>query len=266
MQLPVEATVDFEAWVAAKEMRLLVRLGLVGALLLWVLAACRSESLPLPEELVAAVRREPRQSATAREPFAVTVGGIRYRVEPQYDYEIQGLVVSEHRSESWWRRTTFHRMASDFLNVKDLCVVWGPTAMAGVYRGMEFSSGEFTCYARPRSAEAARHFDPTALSNNHLLAAEEGLRERLRKLRRGDQIRLRGQLAAYGHDHGFPFRRGTSTRRDDTGNGACETIYVNELEVLRPGNGLWRGVAGVAPMGLVAAGIAWLRLPLPKRR
>ena len=35
----------------------------------------------------------------------------------------------------------------------------------------------------------------------------------------GDQIRLRG----------------TSTLRNDTGNGACETIYVSEVEVLAAG-------------------------------
>jgi hypothetical protein len=38
----------------------------------------------------------------------------------------------------------------------------------------------------------------------------------------GDQIRLRGHMAVCG-------------LRDDTGNGACETIYGSEVEVLAVG-------------------------------
>jgi hypothetical protein len=246
-------------------MRLFVRLWLAGAVLVWGVAVWRSESLPPPERLGAALRQEPRQSATTREPFAVTVGAITYRLEPLYDYELDGLVVSENDTAPWWTRSNLHRRVNDFLNVKDVCVVWGVNAASGVYRQLQFSSGEFTCYARPRSAAAAAAFDPTALSNNHLLAADEGLRRVLRSVRRGDQIHLRGVLAAYSHDHGLPFRRGTSTRRDDTGNGACETIYVSEARIVRTGNPHWRLLARLAPMGLLVGGIAWLRLPLPQR-
>ena len=42
---------------------------------------------------------------------------------------------------------------------------------------------------------------------------------------------MRGWLAGYSNDDGF--RRGTSTTRDDTGNGACETIYVDEFQIDR---------------------------------
>jgi hypothetical protein len=44
----------------------------------------------------------------------------------------------------------------------------------------------------------------------------------------GDHIRLKGVLAKYANkDSGF--NRGTSITREDTGNGACETIYLNEF-------------------------------------
>jgi hypothetical protein len=63
-------------------MRLFVRLWLAGAVLVWGVAVWRSESLPPPERLEAALRLEPRQSATTRQPFDVTVGAITYRLEP----------------------------------------------------------------------------------------------------------------------------------------------------------------------------------------
>jgi hypothetical protein len=36
------------------------------------------------------------------------------------------------------------------------------------------------------------------------------------------------------------FHRGTSTNRIDTGNGACETIYVEDYQILKTGNPFWR--------------------------
>ena len=40
--------------------------------------------------------------------------------------------------------------------------------------------------------------------------------------------------------------RGTSTTRDDTGNGACETIYVTGFEIIGRANAGWRAAAPVS--------------------
>lgn len=243
-----------------------VNLWLLGWLGLWPLALLRSDALPPPERLVPALGREPHQVPTNRPPFRASVGGTSYTVEPLYDYDLVGLVVSENVAGGWWSGSLgFHRRHGDHLNVKDVCVVWGANALGGAYRRARFRSGEFTCSVWFPTTAAAAAFDPTALANNHLLSADDRLRGRLRALRRGDQIRLRGQLAAYGHNQGRPFRRGTSTRRDDTGNGACETLYVKELEVLRPVDPTWRRLARLAPLAVLAGAVAWLRLPLPRR-
>jgi hypothetical protein len=50
---------------------------------------------------------------------------------------------------------------------------------------------------------------------------------------------LRGYLAEYSHSN-RDFHRGTSTHRTDTGNGACETIYVEDYQILKTGNPFWR--------------------------
>jgi hypothetical protein len=249
----------------------LVYLWLLGALAFWPLARWRASSLPPPGQLDPALHQEPRQRPTERAPFTAEVEGIRYRVEPQFSYAIEGLVVSEHVTEAWWRPAGFHARANDRLNVKDLCVIWGENAANGSYRRARFHSGEFTCYVRFPSAPATQAFVPRALSNNHLLAVDPALRRQLRQLRRGDQIALRGYLASYGHDQatgtggGRGYWRGTSISRDDTGNGACETLFVTEARVLRPASPGWRLASRLAPLGLLAGVLAWLRLPLPER-
>ena len=57
------------------------------------------------------------------------------------------------------------------------------------------------------------------------------------------------------------FKRGTSVVRTDTGNGACETVYVEAFENLKPGGGPWRTLYWVA-LGMLALGaLGWLALP-----
>jgi hypothetical protein len=249
----------------------LVYLWLLGALAFWPLARWQARALPPADRLEASLRQEPRQRPTDRAPFTVEVEGISYRVEPKFSYAIEGLVVSEHVTESWWRPASFHARANDRLNVKDVCVVWGENAANGSYRRARFHSGEFTCFVRFPSAPAAQAFVPRALSNNHLLAVDPALRRQLRDLRRGDQIALRGYLASYSHDQatetgsGQGYWRGTSISRDDTGNGACETLFVTQLQVLRPASPGWRLASRLAPLGLLAGVLAWVRLPVPKR-
>ena len=45
---------------------------------------------------------------------------------------------------------------------------------------------------------------------------------------------------------GNGFFRGTSTTRNDTGNGACETIYVTDFELVKKANWALRGFYLVA--------------------
>lgn len=217
-------------------------------------------ALPAPAELRNELRNEPVQEPTQAPPFATTVGGITYTVKPMGDYEIWGLVVSSHDSDTWW--DWIHKAWNDQLNVVDLCVVFAENVTSGGYVGLEYSSGQFVCNVQTSSSERWQRFSMRALSNNHLLADRPSVVARLRSVQVGDQVRIRGALAEYAHNHGFAFKRGTSMTRDDTGNGACETIYVQEVELLRAGGGPWRWLQWVA-LGLIVAGVVvWLRAPL----
>lgn len=65
---------------------------------------------------------------------------------------------------------------------------------------------------------------------------------------------LRAYLAEYSHHHGMPFKRGTSTVRTDSDNGAYETGYVENFEILQHGGGPWRTLLKIA-IGLLVAGM-----------
>jgi len=74
------------------------------------------------------------------------------------------------------------------------------------------------------------------LSNNHLISDDDFIRSRVKDVHVGDQIRVRGYLASYSSEKGGK----TSTTRTDTGNGACETLYVQHFDIIRPATSYWR--------------------------
>lgn len=231
----------------------------VAGLALQGLGWWRQDRLPALSSLVAELAAEPVQLEGRRAAFGTTVGGIAYRVQPLYDYDIAGLVVSKHDADTWW--DYIHAAWNDKLNVTDLCVVWGDNALKDRLRDIDFSSDQWTCHFQTSSQRAFETFDAAQISNNHLLTDNARLAKVLRKVRIGDQIRVRGVLAEYSHHHGFAFKRGTSTVRTDTGNGACETIYVDDVQVLRPADALWRRLRWVGLMLAVVAGGVWLTRP-----
>lgn len=227
-----------------------LRLGFLLSLLLWVLALWRDDRLPSPGAILPPLYAEPVQEAAGvPPPFAVTVKKRHYVVRPLFRYEIAGLVVSQHRSDSFL--DTSHRRWRDFLNIKDLCLAWGDNIASGVYREAKFWNRDFTCMCQFSDMSTARRFSMRHLANNHLLSADPALRRRILRARPGDQVRIAGYLAEYGQPANG-FRRGTSTVRDDTGDGACETVYVTDFRMLRRANPGWRAAK---PLALAAAGV-----------
>jgi hypothetical protein len=61
-------------------------------------------------------------------------------------------------------------------------------------------------------------------SNNHVIAANSGVARVVSSLRSGQIVSMKGWLVNVSGPDGFHWV--TSTRRDDTGNGACEVFYV----------------------------------------
>jgi hypothetical protein len=200
-------------------------------------AACGLVSRwPSRSEISPEVYREPLQTETHFSAFSFDLKGKRYTVTPKFAYEIRGIVVSCHDAKEAF--DYYHEKWGDDLNVNDLCLVWGENVKNEVWRWMRFKSGSWTCYFEygAEAGKARRVFREDGISNNHLLARDADLAGRLRRLHRGDQVCIKGYLVEYSHSNGA-FHRGTSVSRTDTGNGACETIFVTDLEILKKPQG-----------------------------
>lgn len=237
-----------------------IKFFLIANLLLLLLAIWRSESLPPPAGLKPQLLNEPIQTPVTKTAFTSVSNDINYTVQAHYEYDLVGLVVSKHDANTWW--DYIHREWNDSLNIVDLCVVWGNNVRNGAYNAINFSSGQFTCNFSTSSSEAFAAFDQSAISNNHLLTDKPWLAKKMRAVRVGDQIHFRGHLVEYSHSQGFPFKRGTSTVRTDTGNGACETVFVDSFEILETAGKPWRILVWIASIMLLLGVIMWFSTPV----
>ncbi|EXJ17065.1 hypothetical protein [Imhoffiella purpurea] len=210
---------------------------------------------------------DPRQTPTATEPFQIEAEGVAYRIDPLFDYALDGVVVSLHDSDVFWDIYHFKDW-KDFINIRDLCVVWGDNVSSGAFRGMDYKNTTWTCWVSTRDPVAAGAFAPNQLSNNHLLTHSPYLYRAIKSAEIGDQIHFSGKLVSYSHAGGFS--RGTSTRRDDSGNGACETVYVEDFQITRTSNPGWRLIhriaSGLALVSLIGLAILFFVAPYRPHR
>lgn len=218
----------------------------MGVLVLTAIGFWNKEQFPSPyaRQLEPNLTQEPIQTLTSQEGFYVEQSDQRYHVKKLYDYELWGYVVSFRK-----HRTAQKNRTGDHLNIADLCVVWGENAHILNLNDFNIWNQNFTCFVQPKNTDAANAFKPNQLSNNHLITNNTVIREAIANVEVGDQIHLKGWLAGYKHQNQNSYRM-SSTTREDKGNGACETIYVNEFNVLQkmetPWKTLWHfGVIGI---------------------
>ena len=224
---------------------------LCSALLL--ISCWHRNDFPVNMPVASDLAEMPAQKAVKEPPFQISQRGVRYKVSPQFSYDLKGLVVSyEHHDGNY----SVHRLWNDHLNVADICVLWGDNVLGSDLNKFRFWNGEFTCNFTTGDQQAWEQFRPNRMSNNHLLAVDSLVRDTIKKVRIGDQVHIRGWLANYSNDRGFS--RGTSITREDEGNGACETIYVQDMKILRSMGSGWRTLMNFSLFGFIASALIWV--------
>lgn len=233
--------------------------GLVATLL----AYFYKDRAPAPSFYDAFSLEKPIQTPTTEAPFDTTAEDQQYTIEPKFDYELYGVIVSYNDADSIFD-IWHHDKWKDYLNVRDICVIWGDNVRNGVYLDMKFSNDSWTCWAYWPDQETRNRFDMTALSNNHLLVDEVTVKKALLSAETGDYIHFKGMLVSY-HNPASHFSRGTSTIRTDTGNGACETVYLREFEVIGKANAGMRSFYPLAKwftiLAMIGYGFAFFNAP-----
>lgn len=193
--------------------------------------------------MLPAVYEQPIQTETQREPFVRDDQGVKYLFKPRFAYEIKGLVVSSRDLAKTWFNIYYDR---DPLNIKDACIIWGGNLVQDDFKDVKYKSKLWTCEVRCRDCRKNLPINMEELSNNHLLPMTEEVAKKIRQVRTGDQVFIKGLLVDYTKPGSGSGERKTSIFRSDQGQGACEVIAVEELKILKTANPVWRFVQHVS--------------------
>ena len=143
-----------------------------------------------------------------------------HRLKPLQSYEIRARVAS---------REDYRLDRGAELAPTDLAVVWGPMSDEAVLSKYSITQGGRWYHWRSESEPVPRDVVIANSANMHMIPANETVARRLASVRPGQLIRASGSLVEARGKDGFAWR--SSLSRTDTGDGSCELMFVEELDV-----------------------------------
>jgi len=182
---------------------------------------------------------EPVQEKIARpESIDLEIRGYSYRLTPVYEFEINALVVSKFNYK-------FGIYRSDSVFPVDLCMIWGDNIARKAYKNMSL---RFFHDCRWCEVEwwGNLDFNMRQLANCHLVTNKKNILDKINRIVIGDQLKIKGKLVniegrlVSKPDKYTPRQLSwrSSVTRTDTGAGACEIIYVEDIIFLKKANQL----------------------------
>ena len=147
-----------------------------------------------------------------------------YQLTRKASFKIQARVLSK---EPYYMGRTAD------LAPLDLALGWGEMSDSAVLSQIDISQSARWYRTRydlpPPISEQQIVFNS---SNMHMIPARKDIERSLKKLREGDIVSISGYLVDVNHDSGWYWH--SSMSRLDTGNGACELVYVESMSVENP--------------------------------
>ncbi|MGH8700806.1 MAG: hypothetical protein ACREVR_06465 [Burkholderiales bacterium] len=143
-----------------------------------------------------------------------------YEIRPLASFELEARVLGVERYRS--------DRGADLAPV-DLALGWGRMSDTAVLERISITqSGRFYFWHTPQYPIPRREIE-TSSANMHMIPANDAVARRLDEVRRGHVVRLSGYLIEARGADGWRWR--SSLTREDTGNGSCELVWVERLEL-----------------------------------
>lgn len=196
---------------------LILAAGLVAALAWWYARAHAPASwsgLPAPDA--------PRQKAG---PLPASWKSGDYAFSALARFEMRAIVLS---------RCDYSGGHDGALSPTDFALGWGRMSEAGVINRIKVSQDmRWFLYSWRGELGLPGHEVARSCANMHLIAANAAVRRELERTRRHDLLEISGYLVEVRHPDGWSWR--SSLSREDTGQGACEVVWVDKVNRTRPG-------------------------------
>ena len=142
-----------------------------------------------------------------------------FRLHTRARFELTARVLS---------REDYRFDAGAALAPMDLALGWGRMSDSQVLSQIEIGQGNRFYHWHVDHFPIPRREIEQSSANMHMIPADETARRELEHVRAGEVIHLQGFLVDASRPNGWRWH--TSMSRDDTGDGACELVYVESVE------------------------------------
>lgn len=142
----------------------------------------------------------------------------QYTITPLADFQLKARVLGVEA----------YRMGAEAkLSPVDLALGWQNMSDTQVLQDIEISQGNRFYFWRTETFPIPRKQIESQSANMHLVPANEDVARQLKQARVGSLVSISGKLIGVSGEGGWEWR--SSLTRDDTGNGACELIWVESI-------------------------------------
>jgi len=143
-----------------------------------------------------------------------------FTITPLQSFEIEARVLSTAHY--------FVGREADLAPV-DLALGWGPMSDEAVLSKIDITRSNRFYFWHVDAFPIPREQIEANSANMHMIAADSLIEKTLKSIRSGQVVKLSGYLVEVKAADGWHWR--SSLSRTDTGNGACELVYVKVLNV-----------------------------------
>lgn len=142
-------------------------------------------------------------------------------IYPQANYRIYAMVMSKRKYNWGWESQ---------ISPYDLALAWNKLMLPEYQKGIRYSqSGRWYHYVYSCEFPLPKSYIISHSSNHHIIPANENVKKALDKVKKRQKIYLEGYLVNIkGKFQGREVWWNSSMTRNDSGNGACEVLYLTK--------------------------------------
>ncbi len=171
---------------------------------------------PITHQSGVLASQQPVQNNANQSPFELN----GYTIKPLQNFEIKARVLSaEHYS--------FDREAD--LAPVDLALGWGTMSDESVLKQIRISQSGRFYFWHVDTFPVSRDVIESSSANMHMIPANRQIEKTLKAIKAGQLVNISGYLVEAKSADGWRWK--SSLSRTDTGNGACELVYVKAITV-----------------------------------
>lgn len=146
-----------------------------------------------------------------------------YRITPLAEFNIKAKVLA---------RENYSLGRESDLSPVDFALGWQSMSDESVLAQIKISQSGRWYHWQVQDFPIPRQAIETQSANMHLIPADDYIENKLDDIKQGQLIAMQGYLIRADADDGWYWQ--SSLTRNDTGNHACEIVYVKDVEILNP--------------------------------